>query len=102
VNLDRLGNPVASVELHAVEHARIARRRESRRAVPEEVRCLLHTGEQRAPLKPLRHADVDADAGHAIDAGESHMEVLCSLADVEGRTVVLARKQAAARDGVHQ
>ena len=65
---------------------------------PEEIRCLPQVSEQRAPLQPLCHKDVDAHVGSAISAGEGHVELPRGLADIEGRAVVLAGEEAPARN----
>ncbi|HYZ55058.1 MAG TPA: hypothetical protein VE733_16355 [Streptosporangiaceae bacterium] len=98
MRLGRLDDPAVSAQLQAIEPAAVPGGRESRRAAPEEVRCLLQASEQRAPLKPLCHPDIDADVGGAISAGERHMEVPLGLADIEGRVVVLAGEQTPARE----
>ena len=89
MDLDRLDAPAVRAQFHAVEPPRITGGGESRRVALEEVGCLPQVSEQPAPLKPLRCPDVDANAGRAISTGESHVEIVRCLVDVEQRPVVL-------------
>jgi hypothetical protein len=66
VNLGGLDAPEAGAKFHAVESLPITGDGESRRAAPEEVRCLLQVSEQPAPLNSLRCPDIDVNAGPAI------------------------------------